>query len=127
MAPTTITTVGSLGKRATKRIGQRLSKEVRETIGVQAVLDSYYNPNNKSPSPLVFWWFIGVFIASVPTTIYSTITGQNTLPATNFFGALMLIAMLGGLGVLFLAHIGLYCHAKYVNSPYKIQSPVVRE
>jgi len=127
MATTTIKTVGSLGKQAGKRLGVRLLSEVRNMVGVRAVLNSYYNPRNKDPSPIIFWWFGAVLLASLPTSLYSHFTGQETLPASNFFSALMLLVMVGGLGVIFIIHIALWSHAKYIHSPYKVQSPVIRE
>lgn len=127
MVPTTAKTVGNLGKRAGKRITTRLLHEIRSMVGVRAVLNSYYNPRNKDPSPIIFWWLGAVMLASIPTSVYSHFTGQETLPASNFFGALMLFVMVGGLGIVFLLHIVLWSHAKYVHSPYKVQSPVIRE
>lgn len=123
MAPNTIQTLGGFGRNVLRSI----ESELRDEFGVRAVYDNYYNPDSYSVSPLPLWWLGMVFLASIPVSLYSHATGQSTLPASNPFGLLMLIVMVGGLIVLTLAHFGMYVHGKYVNSSYKVRSPVVRE
>lgn len=123
MASNTIQTVSGLGHRTIKNVERHIKSE----FGVTAVIDNYYNPHSTTVSPLIFWWLGLNLVASIPVSIYSSITGQTTLPASNPMGFLMLLTMVGGLVVITMAHFGMYFHGKYVNSPYTIRSPVVKE
>lgn len=116
-------TAGRLSKRAI----DAAVADLVDKFGVEAVKENYYNADRVTVSPLPMWWIGLMLIASIPVSIYSHITGQTTLPASNPVGAFMLVVMLGGLVLLTVAHFALYFHGKYVNCPYKVRSPVVRE
>jgi len=103
-----------------------IETEVYDTIGLHAVREHYYDETKRySLSPLPIWWFGLLLIASIPVSIYSSITGMNYLPASNPVGAFMTVVTLGSLFALTIAHIGLFIHGKYVNSVYTIRSPIV--
>lgn len=127
MAPTTIQADQHRGLQTGRRLLQAGINRIRSEFGVEALLDSYYNPKNTTPSPIIFWWLGLNLLSSIPTSIYSQLTGQSTLPVSDPFGALMMVTMVGGLIVMVVAHSLLWSHGQYVKSVYRIRSPIVAD
>lgn len=92
-----------------KRLGQNINSE----FGLEAARKHYYHSTSKtSVTPLPLWWFAMVFVAAIPVSAYSHVTGVTTLPASHPLGALMLVTMLGGICFLTLLHIMLWADGK---------------
>lgn len=89
----------------------------REAYGllVEDLFKHYYTDQFTAITPLVFWWLGAVMVAGIPTSIYSHLTGVNTLPVSHPLGFLMISTMVGGLVVSAVAHVAFWSHGKYIK------------
>lgn len=94
-------------------VGNRIETELYSVL-VEDLFKHYYT-EGRSVSPIIFWWLGLNLISSIPVSLYSHITGVETIPASHPLGALMFITMVGGLVAMFVAHFALWGHGKYLR------------
>lgn len=102
-----------MSREIARSIGSRIESKTYEVL-VEDLFDHYYT-DSTSVSPIIFWWLGVNLIASIPVTLYGHITGVDTIPASHPLGMLMFTTMVGGLAVMFVAHIALWSHGKYIK------------
>lgn len=102
-----------MSRKIARSVGRRIEEEMYGLF-VEDVVSHYYS-GRPNVSPLIFWWFAGVLLASIPAELYTRLTGVESVPASHPIGMLITVAMIGGAIILAIVHIGLWSHAKYLK------------